>query len=151
VFPFGAAKQVLRIGESGHPAAVNQHGIPADVIDMQVRAQHDVNAFALKTGRREVFKERTLQHIPSRVAAARLVVADTGVDDNALVLRLDDEGLDATDQLAVRRGEVWLQPSLLEDLLGAEVAVAELRLSFHLLFDDAGDRDISDLPGFSVH
>ena len=37
---------------------------------------------------------------------ADLVVADAGVDDDALALRLDHEGVDAPDHFAVRIGEV---------------------------------------------
>jgi len=46
---------------------------------------------------RNVVEKRALQHVPCRVAGARLIVADTGVDDDTLALRFDDEGLNAAD------------------------------------------------------
>src|SRR4051812_39172151 len=38
MFEFNAAHQVTRVREGWHPAALDQHRVPADVIDVEVRA-----------------------------------------------------------------------------------------------------------------
>ncbi len=38
-------EQIARPGESRHPAPVLQPRIPADVIEVQMRAHHDVDVF----------------------------------------------------------------------------------------------------------
>ena len=51
------AEQVARLREGGHPAAVHQARVPADVIEMQVRAQHRVDALGREARDREVLQE----------------------------------------------------------------------------------------------
>src|SRR4051812_11245479 len=41
---FGLAEQITRIGEGRHPFAAGEFRVPADVVDMQMRAQHCVDA-----------------------------------------------------------------------------------------------------------
>src|SRR3981081_2713940 len=48
VLVFGFAEYVARMGESRDPFAANEFGIPADMIDMQMRAEHGVDAVRRK-------------------------------------------------------------------------------------------------------
>ena len=43
VVEFALAEHVTRVGKSRYPAAVFQPRIPSDVIDMQMRAHHEVD------------------------------------------------------------------------------------------------------------
>ena len=45
-----AREQIACVRKCGHPAPVNEFRIPADVIGMKVRAQHDVDLFRRDTG-----------------------------------------------------------------------------------------------------
>ena len=38
--PFDPGEQVIRLGEGRHPLAVDQHRVPADMVDMEMGAQH---------------------------------------------------------------------------------------------------------------
>ena len=44
VLIFGLAEHIAGVGEGRHPFAVDQFGVPADMVDMQMRAQHGVDA-----------------------------------------------------------------------------------------------------------
>src|SRR5436190_6277157 len=39
----GAREKVARLGKGRRPAAVLEHRVPADMVDVQVRAKHDVD------------------------------------------------------------------------------------------------------------
>ena len=51
IIPFALRDQVARVRKRRHPAAVFQPRVPADMIDMQVRAQHDVDVLGRDAGR----------------------------------------------------------------------------------------------------
>ncbi len=50
MIPFAPRDQIARVGKRRHPAAVLQPRVPADVIDVQMRAQHDVDVFGRDAG-----------------------------------------------------------------------------------------------------
>ncbi len=54
VLPFLAGKQVAGVREGRHPSAAEETGVPADMIDMQVRAQHKVDVLGCKAGDGEI-------------------------------------------------------------------------------------------------
>jgi hypothetical protein len=64
------------------------------VIDVQVRAQHQVDRLGRHAGGPEVLQEGRAHHVEGRAAAAILVVADAGVDQDREPRRADDEGVD---------------------------------------------------------
>src|SRR5262245_19806031 len=48
-----APEEVTRLGKRRHPRAVLQTRIPADVVEVQVRAHHEVDVMRLQAGARE--------------------------------------------------------------------------------------------------
>ena len=99
----GLAEDVLRIRECRHPAAVVQFRIPADVIDVQMRAHHHVDVFGLCAGRREPFDVGRVEIVPERPMLARFVIADAGVDQDFPAADLDQPRVDAELEEAARR------------------------------------------------
>src|SRR5262249_46548148 len=95
------ADQVARVGEGRDPAAVEQARIPADVIDVQVGAEHEVDRLRPDAGLRETFEE------PAPVAAGKvrnegplLALTDAGIDQDRSARCMEHEGLDGEDQHA---------------------------------------------------
>jgi hypothetical protein len=72
-------KKVSRVRKRRHPAAVQEAGVPAAMIEMQMCAKHVIDALRRKSCRREVFEEWALAHAEHR-GTARLGVSDTGID-----------------------------------------------------------------------
>jgi hypothetical protein len=96
-------------------------------------------------GREAVLEAAAVHHVPERPRRPRLVIADTGIDQDIVVRRLYDEALHAQDQPAADRiDECRLQPRavLLKELFG------ERREKFHhvkerpLLLDHRVNRDV---------
>ena len=54
VLELDAAEQVARVREGWDPLPGDQHRVPADVIDVQVRAQHRIHGLAPKAGRSQI-------------------------------------------------------------------------------------------------
>ena len=72
-------------------------------------AQHRINGLSRVTGLLQIFKKWQLQLIPAW-HAAWLVVTNTGIDDDFTGWRLDDQRMDAHDQLAAGIDEVGFEP-----------------------------------------
>ena len=97
-------EQVLGLREGRHPAAVVEPGVPADMIDVQVRAHDVVDVVHAEPGGGEVLLVAVARHhVPDRPGRTRLVVADAGVDQDVVMRRAHDVALDAQDELAGRR------------------------------------------------
>ena len=79
-------------------------------------------------------------------AAIFLVVAEAGVDDNAMRRRLHQERVDAHAQPAVLVGEMRLQPGDRFDRLGRGLRQQEAAAAGDLQFDNLGDDNITDPP-----
>ncbi len=92
-------EHVACVRERRHPAAVVQPRVPADMIDMQMRAHDIVDVAKRKSrcGKRARVNVVGL-HVPFRTQRPRLVVADAAVDQDGVVRRLHDVGLEAQDQ-----------------------------------------------------
>ena len=100
---------VASVRERRHPLAVAQHGVPADVVDVQVGAHDGVDRFGREPGRGQVGEKRTLE-VREEGVDAGLVVAEAGIDDDAPARRFDDERLDAQPEVPGVVGEVRTQP-----------------------------------------
>src|SRR5690348_9179475 len=59
--PFGAADEVLCFREGCRPLVALEHGVPADVIDMQMSTNHVVDRLAWIADLLQVPQERQLQ------------------------------------------------------------------------------------------
>lgn len=101
VLPFDPPKQVARIAERRDPFASVPPGVPADVIQVQVGAEDDVDRLGRIAGFGQSLEGREFEVIPAFVVAV-LVVADTGVDDDPSPLRFNDERLDRVADFSVR-------------------------------------------------
>jgi len=97
--------------------------------------------------RKALLEAVAVHHVPERPRRPRLVIADTGIDQDIVVRRLYDEALHAQDQPAADRiDECRLQPRavLLKELFG------ERREKFHhvkerpLLLDHRVNRDVPE-------
>ena len=95
------ADQVARVREGRDPAAVEQARIPADVIDVQVGAEHEVDRLRLDTGLGETFEEPALvTAVKVRNEGPLLALADAGIDQDRSARCTEHKGLDGEDQHA---------------------------------------------------
>src|ERR1035437_2822201 len=144
VIPLGAAYQVAGVGERRHPLAVLEHRVPPDMVHVQMRADDAIDLVARVTRFSQVAQKRQLQIAPRRVRT-NLLVADAGVDDDALTLRLDHQRVDAHAELALFVGEGGIEPvGFLQDILGGGVSHDEGARPWRLALDDAGYLDVAD-------
>jgi hypothetical protein len=74
-----APHQVARPRKRRHPAARQEHGVPADMIHVLMRAQHGVDRLPRQSRRCRILQERPVQIVPRRYPPALLVVAQAGV------------------------------------------------------------------------
>ena len=102
---FRPVEEIAGVREGRPPLAIDQHGVPPDVIDMQVRAEDGVDRVRGEALVGKLLEEAGAQHVKRRTETL-LVVAGAGVDDDALRRRLDDERVDARDRLAILGQEV---------------------------------------------
>ena len=143
----GFRHNVAGVGEGGDPAAIEQLGVPADVIDMQMGAEHVVHIFRLHAGCGEALQIGGVEHVEAVRARAVFAVAAAGIDQDGVVLGFDHPGMDGGDEAAafglvvVRRqpaavfGEDGRVP-IRQQAVGGEAGT-------HLFFD-AGDGDVTD-------
>ena len=121
MFELFAADQIPGLGEGRNPPAVLQHRVPADMIDMQMRADHGVDALARPAGIGQIREERRLQRHPAG-HPARPVVAEAGIDNQPQARRVDQQGVDREAQRALLGDEVGVQPGHRPQRLGRRVA-----------------------------
>ena len=98
----GAAEHVFRVLEGRHPLAVLEPGVPADVVDMQMGAHHHVDLVGLDAGRLQPRQVGRLHQMPFGPVRPGLVVADAGVDQDALAADRQQPAMDAELQEARR-------------------------------------------------
>ena len=97
VFPVGARKQVFCVGERRYPAAVTEPGVPADVVDVHVCAQHVVDIFGCRPRRRQGLQPGPIAAMEEGPLAV-LVVASAGVHQDGVMAGLEKKALDGDDQ-----------------------------------------------------
>ena len=146
VVVFGFAEDIACVGKGRHPTAADQPCIPADVVDMQMRAQHGIDRLGRVAGRGHVREIGIVEVVPGRHRAARFVVADAGIDDDAPRRGFDHEGMHAHPQPAFLGGQVWNQPGQLLNLAVGRLRQDEPGAPDRLHFDDFGDCDLADRP-----
>jgi hypothetical protein len=142
----GARKNIFRIREGRHPAAVFEFRIPADMVDMHMSAQHEVDIFRCHARCAEIIHPRE-NLIVEHIAVARLVIADTGIDQNGVVRRADQKGLDVNHHLATDRIEMARHHPVFMGLHRTWIPVGKkFRRAQHQHFhlDDTGDADIAE-------
>src|SRR5262249_31316063 len=95
IFELAPSQKIARLGKGRDPLSSDKHRVPTDVIDMEVGADDRVDAVTPESGGFQIPQERKLEIVPIGDGGARLVVADTGVDENASRRRFDDESVNA--------------------------------------------------------
>jgi hypothetical protein len=91
------AEQVLGVGKRRHPAAVLELGVPADMVDMQVRAHHEIDGLGRAAAGAQPVEERRVELVPAGIVPL-LVVAEAGVDQDGVAAGLHDPGMDRPDK-----------------------------------------------------
>ncbi len=111
-----------------------------------MRADHEVDPLARKARRRNLRQKLSLATVPLR-HDARLVVAKTGIDNDALSAALDQQRVHAADELSLCRHEVRSQSvdsrKIFWRCFGQHDGCSHRRI-FSL--DDPGDGDVADFP-----
>jgi hypothetical protein len=110
VFPLRAREEVARGGEGRHPSTVLSARVPADVVHVQVGADHEVLALRRHPRPRAGRRGSPCAACEREPAAAVLVVADAGVDEGRVVRRADYEGVHALQEAATLVEETGLEP-----------------------------------------
>ena len=146
VLELGLAEHIAGIGKGRHPLAADEFGVPADMIDMQVGAEHRVDAVRGKTRRRQGVEERILAVVPGRHVAAMLVIAQTSVDDDPPRWRLHQQRVDRHFEAAFLIGEMRNQPGQFLDFLVGRQRQDEAGTADRLQLDDLGDFDLAYRP-----
>src|SRR5262249_19613673 len=88
---FALVKDVFRLWKGRYPAAIAQHGIPAAVIDVQMRAEHVVDALERQPRGAEAIEPRLLGEVHGRRMS--LILAGAGIDQDGALWRAHHEGL----------------------------------------------------------
>jgi hypothetical protein len=132
-------------GKRRDPAAALEPRVPPDVVDVEMRAQHEIDRLRGEPGRCEIVEERRLHHVERRAAAAVLVVADAGIDDHPQAGRLDHEGLDGLQQAPFVVEEAGRQPlAMTLEGLGQGVGQEPRGPRGAAALDDGGDAKAAD-------
>ena len=146
VLELGLAEQIARLLKSRHPSATVKPRVPADMVDVQVGAEHGIDAVGWKTGRGHVLKKWRFAVVPGRHGATFLVVAKSGVDDDPARGRLDHERVDRHFQPAFLGREVRNEPGQRPDFFLRGLRKNKSRVACRLKFDDFGDFDLAHVP-----
>ena len=96
----------MRYRKGRHPTTVNPHGIPTDVVDVQMGA-HD--RFTLETGGFDIGQKRAVSHAPA-IDLSFLVVAEAGINDDAKAFRFNQQGVNTEQHIALLGHEMRLEP-----------------------------------------
>ena len=135
----GARHHVLGVGKGRHPLAVLQPRVPADMVDVQMGAHHEVDLLGLDARLAQTLEILGVQHVEARHARPRLVVAAAGIDQDRVLARAQQPGMDRGHQPAALRLVVARRQPMAfgrEGVgveLGKEILGREART--HLFFD----------------
>ena len=143
-----ATDQIPSLGKGRHPLAVHQHGVPAHMVHMQVGADHGVDAIAGPACLTEPREKLRRQSLPA-VQAARLVIADAGINHEAQTRCLHQQRVDREPQMALLRHVVWIEPVVPSQRFwrGVRQERAARAIGHRQFdFDNAGDLNVTDLP-----
>ena len=144
----GARHHVLGVGEGRHPLAVLQPRVPADMVDVQMGAHHEVDLLGLDARLAQTLEILGVQHVEARHARPGLVVAAAGIDQDRVLARAQQPGMDRGHQPAAfrlvvaRRQPMAFGGEGVGVELGKEILGREART--HLLLD-ARDAHVADV------
>ena len=110
MLPLGLSKQVACVGKGWYPLTVHQHGIPANMIHMQVGAQNRVDGLRRITSISEILQKMRLHMRPVGYGAL-FVIADAGIHKNTSFARVHHQRMNAHLQIPLVVHKVRLHPS----------------------------------------
>ena len=147
VVELASGEDVARLRKGRHPASVFQPGVPSDMIDMQMRAHHEIDVADRKAGglQRPHIGVVGL-HVPFRAQRPRLVVADAAIDQDGVMRRLHDVGLETQDQHVVvvdRTGLFHPRPVLREPFRRQAGQQVQRRQERGFLLDNAMNGEVA--------
>ena len=148
MFPLRANEDVTGAREGRQPASAVQPRVPADVIDVQVGADDQIDRLGRHAGRSKVVEERRLEHVKRRSSATILPVADTCVDENREARTTHDEGVHALKEAPLLVDEMGSEPGAMAlERLRGRVGQEPRRARGAGSFDDARDAKAADREG----
>ncbi|OBG22325.1 hypothetical protein A5764_12925 [Mycobacterium sp. 852002-51057_SCH5723018] len=92
----GGGNHVSRVGKCWHPGVTDftaPHGVPADVVGVDVGVDHDVYGFAVDARRLQCGQELGVQVVQRRHVRAWAVIADARVHDDGQPVDFEDPAL----------------------------------------------------------
>ena len=154
VFVLGPGEQILGVRKGRDPAPVTQHRVPADVIGVQMGAEHDVDVLRRGAGLTQAREIRRVAPVEARQARPLLVIAAAAVEQDRVPIGADEPGVHAGDEpIVLGRVVMRYQPRQVppqqlaleagEILLGREAGESNLLLH-------ARDAHRADGPGRHV-
>src|SRR5690242_1561932 len=109
-----------------------------------MRADNEINLVARKSGRFEILQKRRLQISPVWIRAL-LLVADAGIYDDALAIRLEHQCVDAHPQFSLLVGKSRVEPvSFFLHVLASRVGQQPGTRPRRLAFDDSRYLHVAD-------
>ena len=147
IVEFAFRNQIARFGESRRPTPALQPRVPADMIDMQMRAHDEIDIIHAKTrGGQRAHKVLVALEIPFRSRRPHLVVADATVNQNDMMRRAHDIGLETEDQPVILTKGFGRKPVaiLLEHFRRESRKHVKRRQKRPLQLNDAMNADVAD-------
>ena len=144
VIPLGAAEEILGVLEGRDPFAVGEHRVPADMIGVEMGAENGVDAVFGISRVGDVLEKRAGSIGPDGQGEF-LVVAEAGVDEDALSLRFDNEGMDAADGFPALGDEMGHEPGDILEVFGDGIGQEEIHAR-RFEFKNFRDGDVADFP-----
>ena len=143
---FSFVKDVFRVRECRHPAAISQSGVPAGMVDMKMRAKDIVDLVVGDAEREQLVAPALLARKIER-RRMTLVLAGAGVHQDRVMRRPDHEGLIGyhhhsqrrIEHLRLHRGQVTLEDGL---VIGREEVLRPPPRAF--AFNHRVDGDVAD-------
>src|SRR5229473_1736143 len=146
--PFALPHYVTRLGKGRHPVAVHEHGVPADVIEMEMGADDGIDRVARESRLFEVREERQVQVVEILEPRTRLVVAHARVDQDAPSFGFHQQGVDTQANFRTGFVDEGLEPfAFAFQVVGRHLAHEHRTVPDRLLLLQLRDLDVTDFPG----
>jgi hypothetical protein len=137
----GGGQHISGVGKRRHPGVVFQHGVPSDVIGVDVGVHHHVHGVAVDARRLQRSQEPGVQVIQGWHMGALAVVTDAGVHEDGQPVDLDHPALHRDAPLIgigveeVRHQQIGVVPPFRSRRSGEEPG-SQLELKLHYARDD---------------
>ena len=121
---FRPREQVLRSRKGRNPAAILLARVPADVVGVEMRTENEIDLFRRNPDFGQPLEVRCLLAVPLREGGTFLIVPDTGIYQDCMILRPEDEAVKThLQELRLRIDEARQEPIA----IGLELLEIEVR------------------------